>query len=243
MFPGTGHWRIEVRTERSHTLVRECLLQANGRYRLDVPPASCAVHGTTSDFKSYAMFHGTAGPRLLLRNEGDGFDFVQHLPDWDDSRPGPFRLADLPAGSYSLHHHLSSGGSHRDDRGVAGWGGRVIELSAMDDLDLGDLAEPRPGELVISVLTATGEPLDAATLSVIDPLWHAWSEFSGQPTTATFADAPIPRPPSARLRGDPVTLRDIRQGRLYLRVETDAGNVIDFATDVDPAQPLTITLP
>lgn len=245
--PGAGPWRIRVATDELETWLEQTRsVAADEMLELVVPSLSCTLHGTASDFQELGgFFHGTAGPRLRLAAD------LEDEPAWDvfqssarraDQDAPEFEMGPLPAGRYHLHHHLSEkgGGGWRT---IAGWGGLPVDLTVPESVDVGDLAAPALGDLLVTLEETGGRPLERATLSIVDPMWEKWNVFTKQRTTGVYADLPLPRPPEVRVENGEATLPHVRPGRLSFRLATDDGYEARFTRDVDPAAPLVVRLP
>jgi len=238
--PTSGRYTLLVGNGSDGTrYFRDVFVAFGGSYEITLPAATCALQATVKDYPEMwinGAIHGICGPRLCLEpTDGAPFGAIVALPE-----PATFELANMPAGTFTLHHHLYETGILFSEEGT--WGGASVTLKGDEAVDVGELARGPDAELTVSVVHADGRPVEGM-LSVRDRMFDAWQDDLRQNTTLDDARDPIPNPPSARLVDGKAVLTRIRSGRVAFVVDLDDGGRAFFTRDVRVGKEFEVTLP
>ncbi|MEM7199224.1 MAG: hypothetical protein AAF628_03100 [Planctomycetota bacterium] len=204
------------------------------------PKLDGAITGETKPYPKLWGFgaqHGIAGPRLVLMpgaESDSAWGVVHELPD-----PARFTIQHLPPGAYELQHHMYETGYFAGD-GAFATTSVVVESGAT--IDVGVLSKPEGRSLQVSVRYTDGTPAQGH-LSVRDRMYESWEKVLEYGSTLTHALDPIPRPPVALLDSDGGgTLDGIASGRFEFRLQTPAGDRVDFVAEVEETGVLEVEL-
>lgn len=236
--PTSGRYTLFVGHEGlGHRLFREVVVAFGQSYTIEVPPLDGVLKGEIAAFPDMwdgMAMDGVAGPRLWLEPEGTTtFGALVTLPE-----PQKFQLAQLPRGTFTLHHHLYKTGYFRSQEGT--WGGAPVTIAETAG-DGGTLANGPDAELTVQVRHADGT---AATgrLAIRDRMSESWQQVMRGNSTLIYAADPIPHPPSARLNAGVATLGKVRRGRVSFELQGDDGSTWFFTRDVVPGTKLEVEL-
>jgi hypothetical protein len=246
-----GQIYIEVRNDKlDYTLWREIDCGPADTIRVYVPKVDATLRGSTRTYDGglTQSDHGWAAPRMqLMARDPSAWSITVYLPKRDAERN--FTLRELPAGSYTLYHHLIGGVKttslvdgtrYQYTYPVYAWGGIPVELRPGESTQLSDFSEYPFQNVPVTVQDAARRPVKVGTLRIRDRMsehWHEMLDFIGN------SAHPIPYPPAVRLQDGHATLPSIRAGRLELYVELDDGRIYPFTVTTDPPQALELTLP
>ena len=242
-FAGSGRWLVYVAAERrsiDHLFFVEVDLEAGETPELELPPLDAALEGSMGyegdlDFNH----HGVAGPRMMLiaaDGSDAGWNIVNYLPE-RLAREGPdrarFVLDGLPAGDYHLVHHLGE---------RPAWAGVPVSLRRGRAAVVAELGSEEGGEWTVEVVDREGRPVVDRILRIRDRMHEAWAAYTEIPTTGVYATDPIPIPPAARLRGEPVSFESIRSGWVELVLDDPAGSARHYLRKAEPGTKLTLVV-
>lgn len=242
-FAGSGRWLVYVAAERrsiDHLFFVEVDLEAGERSELELPPLDAALEGSMGyegdlDFNH----HGVAGPRMMLiaaDGSDAGWNIVNFLPE-RLAREGPdrarFVLDGLPAGDYHLVHHLGE---------RPAWAGVPVSLRGGRAAVVAELGSEEGGEWTVEVVDREGRPVVDRILRIRDRMHEAWAAYTEIPTTGVYAADPIPIPPAARLRGEPISFESIRSGWVELVLDDPAGPARHYLRKAEPGTKLTLVV-
>lgn len=219
---------------------REGAVAFGRHYELQLPMPEANLKGSIAawpeSWGSDFSLDGIAGPRLWLEPLGSTpFGLLVALPAGKD-----FVLTAVPPGRFALQHHLYETGMFRSEDGT--WGAPALDVPAGKTTDAGKLAKGPDAELQVRVRFAGGAPA-GGLLAIRDRMSESWQQVVDENSTLVYASDPVPQPPSVRLVEGKATLGKVRAGRLLFALQSDDGGCWWFAREVDPAQPLEITLP
>jgi len=257
-FSGTGHHTIHCRAWSLPASYSRDVTVGEGEERvIELPDLSAGIRGAASGYDlEKSGHHGVARPRLLLRStRPDGWHLLFSRPKPESPGSPEFEMSFLPPGSYHLFHHLvgaeitywTTEWSHTFRDSFDAWGGVEVTLEERKVTTLTDFSLARPERVEILVLDGEGRGLPRASFQIRDPMRETWlaswrSRSGRRATTAGGALHPIPAPPRQRLDGRPFELDRLRAGPLEWQVVTDAGEVFEGVSLVQPPQPLRIRL-
>lgn len=239
ILPTSGRYTIYLGHKKlDGMLFREIDVRFGWDYALVVPSLTGRLKGEMVEFPKlweWGGQHGIAGPRLCLEPAGaTPFGLLVTLPE-----PKEFELQLVPAGTYTLYHHLYQTGVIIPDSGT--FGGSKIAVLAGGMADTGLLARGAGEALEVRVLAGNGAPA-TGVLSVRDRMRESFQAVLDQNTTLALALDPIPVPPSARLADGKARLAGIQAGRLSFVLHIDDGRAVYFTRDVSPGTPLEAKL-
>lgn len=87
-----------------------------------------------------------------------------------------------------------------------------------------------------------GHPVTDRILRVRDRMHEAWAAYTEIPTTGAYGADPIPIPPAARLRGNPVVFESMRAGWLELILDDPAGPPRHYYREAVPGRTYTLAV-